>query len=146
MYLTLHKFLAPVNISYCHTEEAVEHKGDSDTSHIVKTLETSCKNLEKRLNELVIRGRIETIQTTTVLKLARVLRKVLDSMEICCHQTAVKRHQLRLMWTTTTTTSNDNNNNTYVNIIEYWTVKNGKLLSEPLTKAKEVTILRDFAI
>ena len=41
------------------------------------------KNLEKRLNGLEIRGRIETIQSTALLKLARILRRVLGTEETC---------------------------------------------------------------
>ena len=37
------------------------------------------KGLEKRLEELEIRGRIETIQTTAVLRSARILRRVLET-------------------------------------------------------------------
>ena len=43
------------------------------------TLETVTKNLEKRLEELEIRGRIETIQTTALLRSARILRRVLET-------------------------------------------------------------------
>ena len=36
-------------------------------------------NLEKRVGDLEIRGRIETIQTTALLQSARILRKVLET-------------------------------------------------------------------
>ena len=36
------------------------------------------KELEKRFGELEIRGRIETLQTTVLLKSAKILRRVLD--------------------------------------------------------------------
>ena len=40
------------------------------------------KILKKRLEELEIRGRTETIKTTALLRLAGILRKVLET---CCH-------------------------------------------------------------
>ena len=40
---------------------------------VFDVLGTVCKDLEKRLGELEIRGRIEIIQTTALLKLARIL-------------------------------------------------------------------------
>ena len=43
-------------------------------------------NLEKRLEDLEIRGRIETIQTTALLQSARILRRDLTRPdETCCH-------------------------------------------------------------
>ncbi len=47
---------------------------DSDTNH-----NQNSKDLENRLKELKIRGRIETIQTTTLLKSARIIRRVLET-------------------------------------------------------------------
>ena len=44
---------------------------------VVGTLRTLLRVLEKRLAELEIRGRIESIQSTTLLRLARILRSVL---------------------------------------------------------------------
>ena len=43
---------------------------------IVGAIGTVSKNLEKKLEELVIRGRSETIQTTALLKSSRIIRKV----------------------------------------------------------------------
>ena len=37
------------------------------------------KGLERSLEELEIRGRIETIQTTALLRSARILRRVLET-------------------------------------------------------------------
>ena len=37
------------------------------------------RGLEKSLDELDIRGRIETIQTTALLRLAGILRRVLET-------------------------------------------------------------------
>ena len=43
-----------------------------------RALETVSKNMKKRLEELEIRSRIETIQTTALLKSASILRRVLE--------------------------------------------------------------------
>ena len=45
---------------------------------VAGALGTIPKNLEKVLDELEIRGRIEIIHTATLVKLARILRKVLE--------------------------------------------------------------------
>ena len=46
---------------------------------VIGALRTVPKGLERGLEELKIGGRIETIQTATVLRLARILRKVLGN-------------------------------------------------------------------
>ena len=46
-------------------------------SIIYGALGTVPENLAKRLGELEIRGRTESVQTTAQLRLARILRKVL---------------------------------------------------------------------
>ena len=46
---------------------------------VVGALGTVPKGMEKRLGELEIRGRIEAIQTTAVLKSAKILRRVLET-------------------------------------------------------------------
>ena len=48
---------------------------------VVGALRSVPKNQEKRLDELDIRGRIETTHTTTLLKSARLLRKGLETRE-----------------------------------------------------------------
>ena len=45
---------------------------------VVGVLGTVPKDLERRIEELEIRGRIDTIQTTALLRSARILRRVLD--------------------------------------------------------------------
>ena len=52
--------------------------------------------LKKRLTELDIRGRIETIQMITLLKLARILRRALEISELVS-QTPVKNYQQMLV-------------------------------------------------
>ena len=46
---------------------------------VVGALGTVPINLEKRLEDLEITGGIETIQTTALLQLARILRRVLET-------------------------------------------------------------------
>ena len=77
--------------------------------------------LFKGLEDLEIR--LKTIQTTTLLRLARILRKVLDT---CClsnfcerpsanadKKKTLKKENTNTTTTTTTTTTNNNNNNTW---------------------------------
>ena len=45
----------------------------------IGSLGTVPKGFEKRLKELEIAGRIETTQTTTLLKSARILRRILET-------------------------------------------------------------------
>ena len=49
---------------------------------VIGALDTVTKGLLKGLKDLEIRGRVETIQTTTLLRSARILRRVLET---CCH-------------------------------------------------------------
>ena len=46
---------------------------------VVGVLGTVPKSLERRLEELKIKRRIETIQTTALLRLNRILRRVLET-------------------------------------------------------------------
>ena len=48
---------------------------------IIGAFEIVLRCLEKRLRELLIRGRIENIQTTAILKSARILRRTLKNLE-----------------------------------------------------------------
>ena len=45
---------------------------------VVGVLGTVTKNLEKKPDEQMIRGRIETIQTTALLKSAKIFKRVLE--------------------------------------------------------------------
>ena len=49
------------------------------THIVISALRTVPKGLDERWNELEIRGKIETIQTTTFLGSAGILRKVLET-------------------------------------------------------------------
>ena len=46
---------------------------------VFRTLGTSLKELVKKLEDLKIRGQVETIQTTALLRSARILRRVLET-------------------------------------------------------------------
>ena len=56
----------------------MEYEGDCDTNNNF-VLGTIPKGLVERLEELVIRGRVETIQTTALLRSARIMRRVLET-------------------------------------------------------------------
>ena len=62
-------------------------------------LGTVSKGLVQRLEELEIRGRVEPIQTTELLRSARMLRKFLGNLRrLAVTQTPVRNHQFVLMW------------------------------------------------
>ena len=46
---------------------------------------------KKNLEELEIRGQIEIIQTTSLLRLARIQRRVLETWGKCCHSESSER-------------------------------------------------------
>ena len=54
---------------------------------VIGTLGTVIKGLIKGLDDLEIRGRVETIQTTALFRSARVLQRVLET---CRHLLSVK--------------------------------------------------------
>ena len=58
------------------------------------------KGLLKGLEDLEIRGRVETIQTTVLLRTVRILSRVLETWGDAVTQTPVKDHQLKPMWKT----------------------------------------------
>ena len=55
---------------------------------VIGELGTVIKGLEMKLEKLEIRGRIVTIQTTALLRSARILRRV---QETCCHTVSSER-------------------------------------------------------
>ena len=57
-------------------KKTMEHESDVYTS---SALGTVTEGLLKEVEDLEIRGRMETIQTTTLLRLARILRRVLET-------------------------------------------------------------------
>ena len=72
---------------------------------VIVTLGTISKGLVKGLRDLEIRGQVETIKTTTLLRLARILRKVLET---CC-QSNYKRKPTANAGVKKTSKENDNN-------------------------------------
>ena len=60
---------------------------------IIRVFRIISKNVEKKIGELDIQGRSETVQTTSLLKSARLLCKVLGT---CCHSASNENHQLEL--------------------------------------------------
>ena len=66
---------------------------------IIGALGTVTKGLIKGLEDLEIKGRVETIQTTALLRSVRILRRVLETRgDLAVTQTSVKGHQPMLMW------------------------------------------------
>ena len=65
---------------------------------VIGALGTVTKELLKGLEDLEVGGGVETIQTTALLRTARILRRVLRRLAVS--QTPVKNHQLILMWKT----------------------------------------------
>ena len=61
---------------------------------VIGMLGTVTKELVQGLEDLEIRGQVETIQTIALLRLPRILRKV---EETCFAQTPVETHQLTLV-------------------------------------------------
>ena len=45
---------------------------------VIRALDTVAKGLIQRLKDFEIRGRVENIQTTALLRLARIVRNVLE--------------------------------------------------------------------
>ena len=52
---------------------------------VIGALGTITKGLSKGLEDSEIGGRVETIQTTALQRTARILRRVLEIEETCCH-------------------------------------------------------------
>ena len=58
---------------------------------VIGAFGTVTKGLLKGLGELEVDGRVETIQTTALLKTSRILRRVLETRETCCHSISSER-------------------------------------------------------
>ena len=52
---------------------------------VIGAFETVTKGLLKELEDLEVGERVETIQTTALLRTARILRRVLETWGTCCH-------------------------------------------------------------
>ena len=72
-----------------------EHGGEGDI--VIGVLGTIPKGLLKGLEDLEMRGRIETIQTTVLLRSTRILRRVLETRRLAVYPTPVKGHPLTLV-------------------------------------------------
>ena len=64
---------------------------------VIGAFGTVTKGLLKGLEDLEVGGRVEIIQTTTLLRTARIMRKFLETRGLTVTQTPVKNHQLTLM-------------------------------------------------
>ena len=53
-------------------------------------------DLEKRLEKLESREKIDTIQTIALLKSTRILRRVLNPEETCCHLDFSKKQLIKI--------------------------------------------------
>ena len=58
---------------------------------VIGALSIVTKELVHGLEDLEIRGRVQSIQTTALLRMARILRRVLDTEEICNHSHSSKK-------------------------------------------------------
>ena len=58
--------------------KTIEHEGDN-IPIMIGTFGIVTKGLLKRMEDLEITGRVKTIHTTTLLKMARILRRVLET-------------------------------------------------------------------
>ena len=64
---------------------------------VIGAFGTVTKGLLKGLKDLEVGGRVETIQTTALLTMARILRRVLETWGDLL---SLKIHQLTLIWKT----------------------------------------------
>ena len=65
---------------------------------VIGAFVTLTKGLQKGLEDLEVGGRVETIQTTALLRTARILRRGPgDLRKLAVTQTSVKNHRLLLM-------------------------------------------------
>ena len=58
---------------------------------VIGALGTVTKDLVKGLREMEIRTWMETIQMTAFLRMATILRRVLEVEETCCHSNSNER-------------------------------------------------------
>ena len=63
---------------------------------VIGVFGTVTKGLLKGQEDLEVEGRVETIQTTTLLRTVRILRRVQETWRLTVTQTPVKDHQLKL--------------------------------------------------
>ena len=58
---------------------------------VISAFGTVTKGLLKGLEDLEVVRRVETIQTTALLTIARILRRILGLEETCCHLISSER-------------------------------------------------------
>ena len=78
---------------------------------VIGAFGTVTEGLLKGLEDLEVSGRVETIQTTALLKTARLLRRVLETWgDLVSLKLQWKNHQLTLSAKKSKRVNNDNNN------------------------------------
>ncbi len=78
---------------------------------VIGVLGTVTKGLVQGLEDLEIRGRVETIQTTVLLRSARILRGVLET---CCHSNSTKKPSANTDVKNSKGVNNNNNTTTTI--------------------------------
>ena len=73
-------------------------------------LGTVTKGLVEGLEDLKIRGQVETIQTTVLLRSARILKRV---QETCCHSNSIEKPSANAGVKNSKNNNNNNDNNLY---------------------------------
>ena len=52
---------------------------------VIGAFDTVTKGLLKELEDLEVRGRVQVIHKTALLRTARILRRILETEATCCH-------------------------------------------------------------
>ena len=81
---------------------------------VIGVFGTVTKGLSKGLVDLEIRGRVETIQTTTLLRTDRIVRRILET---CCHSKSIERQSVKNDVKNAQGVNNINNNDKSVRIL-----------------------------
>ena len=85
---------------------------------VIGAFGTITKGLLKDLEDLEIGGRVETIQTTALLRTARILRRVMETWRTCCHSnSSVKPSVNADVKNSKREYNNNNNNKTYEQVV-----------------------------
>ena len=103
---------------------------------VIGAFGTVTKGLLEVLGDLEVGGRVETVHTTVLLRKARILRRVLELEETCCHSNPSERPSAKAG---VKNSNNDYSNNKEkyaiigyhiqwknVNTMEYWSMKKRK--------------------
>ena len=102
---------------------------------VIGALGTVTKGLLKGLEDLEVGGRVETIQTTALLRTARLLRRVLETWgDLLSLKLQWKNHQLTLMWKNSRGVNNDNNIKEWIG----WTTRNSMVDAQARIILREV--------